>query len=101
MSIRSRKIAACTFSILVTITNLAIAYFAVVIMIAGIGMLSAEIPQQNSITQILDDWAVVPFVNITIRTSDCLADEDPVFHMDYAGVNDGWLCNGGTTVSLE
>jgi hypothetical protein len=40
-------------------------------------------------------------VQITVRSEDCLAGEEPVFHMDYEGVNNGYLCNGGTTVSLQ
>jgi hypothetical protein len=43
----------------------------------------------------------VPFIDITVRSTQCLDDESPVFYMEYAGVNDGFLCNGGTTVSLE
>jgi hypothetical protein len=49
MSVRGRKIAACVFSALVLIANLVIAYFAIVIMIAGFGMLNTEIPRQNAV----------------------------------------------------
>jgi hypothetical protein len=101
MGVRARKITACAFSSIVSLANLVIAVLAISIMVQGIIMLNTSLPPQNAVDQILEDWAVTPFVQITVRSADCLADEEPVFQMDYEGVNNGYLCNGGTTVSLQ
>ena len=43
----------------------------------------------QSISQISQDWSILPYTHITLRTGSCAANEEPVFGVNWKGTTLG------------
>jgi|ERR1719264_1689041 len=72
----------------------------VIIVIIGVLLIKhqknvSEVSEQNTntVTQVVDNWNVLPFIDLDVTDDKCPASTDPVFVRSWGGTQTGCLVN--------
>lgn len=63
----------------------------IAISITTLGVKNKVTTDSDSITQVVSDWAVNPFVDIVVATEKCPEDYEPLFERKWEGTQEGCL----------